>query len=254
MNGTVGSELQEARKRRQLTIDQLAARTKIAVNMLRALENNDLSRVPPGIFARGFLRAYAREVGLDPESTVVRYLDQFEPPAPPEVPARAATRPVIHRERPNGEPGWRAWMPVGIAVLAVGAVLFLLPDASPRDDAASREAGAQTQTGLADATGAGDPGSIPVATTGSGPTAAAPRPLRVQLRADGPVWVTAHADGARAIYRLMQDGEVHTLDAYSEVVVRAGDAARLTVTVNGHPRPPLGWSGEVVTRRFAPEP
>lgn len=62
-----GTRLREARKERRLTLDEVARRTKIPVGTLRAIDCNDVARLPRGIFFRGFVRAYAAEVGLNPE-------------------------------------------------------------------------------------------------------------------------------------------------------------------------------------------
>ena len=78
----IGTELREGRERRGMSLSVLAAATKISVATLQAMERGDFARLPGGVFTRGFLRAYSREVGLDPEQTVQHYLDQFEPPPP----------------------------------------------------------------------------------------------------------------------------------------------------------------------------
>src|SRR5436190_14727922 len=75
--GDVGSKLRAARERRGLSLRQIAAQTKISVGVLEALERNDISRLPGGIFSRAFVRAYAVEVGLDPEKTVRDFLGEF---------------------------------------------------------------------------------------------------------------------------------------------------------------------------------
>src|SRR5262245_33750654 len=74
----LGATLQRARQANRLTLEQLARTTKISVSNLRALEANDFDKLPASIYTRGFLRAYAREVGLDPEETVEQYLQQVE--------------------------------------------------------------------------------------------------------------------------------------------------------------------------------
>ena len=74
----VGAALRDAREQREISLDELSRTTKISVATLRALERNQIDRLPGGIFVRGFLRAYAHEVGLDVEDTVQRYLAQFE--------------------------------------------------------------------------------------------------------------------------------------------------------------------------------
>jgi cytoskeletal protein RodZ len=79
-----GSKLRDARERRGLTLRQVADRTKISVPVLEALERDDMSRLPSGIFARSFVRAYAVEVGLDADSMVRELVERFSLAAPPE--------------------------------------------------------------------------------------------------------------------------------------------------------------------------
>src|SRR5438093_5670817 len=71
-----GKKLREARERRGITLREIADTTKISVSALEALERNDISRLPGGIFSRAFVRSYALEVGLDPEETIREFLAQ----------------------------------------------------------------------------------------------------------------------------------------------------------------------------------
>ena len=66
-----------ARERRGITLRQIANATKISVGVLDALERNDISRLPGGIFGRAFVRSYAVEVGLDPEATIQDFMATF---------------------------------------------------------------------------------------------------------------------------------------------------------------------------------
>src|SRR5436190_12779362 len=75
--GDFGSRLRAARERKGVPLREIANRTKIAVAVLDALERNDISRLPGGIFSRAFVRAYANEVGLDPEVTIQEFVAQF---------------------------------------------------------------------------------------------------------------------------------------------------------------------------------
>ena len=70
-----GLHLKQARERRGISLRQIAASTKISTGALEALERGDFSRLPGGIFSRAFVRAYADEVGLDPEETVRQYTE-----------------------------------------------------------------------------------------------------------------------------------------------------------------------------------
>jgi cytoskeletal protein RodZ len=72
-----GLKMKQLREARGVTLRQIADATKISVAALDALERNDISRLPGGIFSRSFVRAYAIEVGLDPEQTVRDFLSQF---------------------------------------------------------------------------------------------------------------------------------------------------------------------------------
>jgi cytoskeleton protein RodZ len=73
----VGGKLRVARERRGISLRQISEATKISVMALEALERNDPSRLPGGIFTRAIVRAYATQVGLDPETTVREFLTRF---------------------------------------------------------------------------------------------------------------------------------------------------------------------------------
>src|SRR5919206_5131652 len=72
-----GTKMKRAREARGVSLRQIATATKISVAALEALERNDISRLPGGIFSRAFVRSYAIEVGVDPEQTVREFLAQF---------------------------------------------------------------------------------------------------------------------------------------------------------------------------------
>jgi cytoskeleton protein RodZ len=86
-----GPHLRQAREKRGMSLQQVAATTKISARVLEALERNDPSKLPGGIFSRAFVRAYAKEVGLDPEATVNRFVSAFQPDTEedaPQLPSR----------------------------------------------------------------------------------------------------------------------------------------------------------------------
>src|SRR5258708_14688867 len=72
-----GQMLREPRERQGISLRQIANATKISVSVLEALERNDISKLPGGIFGRAFVRSYAIEVGLDPEATIQDFIAQF---------------------------------------------------------------------------------------------------------------------------------------------------------------------------------
>src|SRR6478609_1737958 len=93
-----GGKLRQARERRGISLRQVASSTKIAAAALEALERNDISKLPGGIFSRAFVRSYAIEVGLDPDETVREFLERFnQDPAPTAEAAAAAAIPEEER-------------------------------------------------------------------------------------------------------------------------------------------------------------
>ena len=72
-----GPKMKRLREERGVALRDIADTTKISVSALEALERNDISRLPGGIFSRGFVRSYAIEIGLDPEQTVKDFIVQF---------------------------------------------------------------------------------------------------------------------------------------------------------------------------------
>lgn len=113
-----GLALRTTREAAGRTLRDVADVTKLGVRTLDALERNQIDRLPPGIFRRAVVRAYAREVGLDPEETLRvflgRYPDALPPPGPPQGPV--ADLPV----RPRG------WTSVILTGLAVGVIVALV--------------------------------------------------------------------------------------------------------------------------------
>ncbi len=75
--GDFGDRMRRAREARGVSLRQIADATKLSVAALEALERNEISRLPGGIFSRAFVRSYATEVGIDPEQTVREFLAQF---------------------------------------------------------------------------------------------------------------------------------------------------------------------------------
>jgi cytoskeletal protein RodZ len=123
----LGARLRRAREERNLPLKDIAARTKISAAALEALERNDLSRLPGGIFGRAFVRAYAIELGLDPDQTVTDFQVSLE-----EVERQAAERgarriEITDDDRAFLERQRRAvrLLRIGVVVFAVAAVVLL---------------------------------------------------------------------------------------------------------------------------------
>ena len=69
--------MKRLREQRGITLREIADATKLSVRTLEALERNDSSLLPGGIFSRGLVRAYAEQIGADPEATVEDFIARF---------------------------------------------------------------------------------------------------------------------------------------------------------------------------------
>jgi hypothetical protein len=145
-----GPRLRLERERRQIALSSIASNTKISAAFFEALERDDVSRWPSGIFRRSFIRAYAVAIGLDADEVTREFLERFPdpdrtfapvpaagPPAPADTPRQAAAAGLRLTLADPGLPftggsllastrnRWAAvtW-DLGV-ILVVGAALFL---------------------------------------------------------------------------------------------------------------------------------
>jgi cytoskeleton protein RodZ len=235
-----GSFLRQARERRGVTLPELAVTTKISGRVLEALERNDPSKLPGGIFSRAFVRAYASEVGLDPEAAVASFVSAFPDESGAEDMPSAAS--AVEAESFEQQ---RRVLKVAVGVLAAAAVVAVLlfvyyaafrPGARPAEPAATQSPAAETlsqapapaQSRLpepvpASATVPGEPpadGARDVAEPASGQPEAAP-PASVATQAE-----PAPAAGTPAAAARSQQGSL-------VVVLRATEACWLSILVDG---------------------
>jgi cytoskeleton protein RodZ len=71
-----GETLKRERELRQISQREIAEATKINLRYLDALERDDFRHLPGGVFNKGFVRAYAQFIGIDPETMVMAYLEE----------------------------------------------------------------------------------------------------------------------------------------------------------------------------------
>jgi transcriptional regulator with XRE-family HTH domain len=98
MAESLGARLRQQRERQQIALASIAEQTKISLSLLEGLERDDLSRWPAGIFRRAFVRAYAHEIGLEPDSVVREFLELH--PDPVEIDAAAASAQTPTSDEP----------------------------------------------------------------------------------------------------------------------------------------------------------
>jgi len=259
-----GTRLREARERKGVSLRAIADATKISVAVLEALERNDVSRLPGGIFSRAFVRSYAIEVGLDPEATIQEFVAQFPNDS---VTAGHQTSAAIEATSLDSDRriAKTFLQLLGVGVPVLGALLYFgagmrraarVPDPLPAVDAPAppQETAAPpvTRPPTPPPIPAPAPTPPPVAPEAAKPDPPADEGLTIGLLARRRCYVSATVDGRKAIEQLLPEGDHRTLDVKREMVLTAGDAAAIVLTLNGAPARPLGKNGEVVTIRINP--
>ena len=249
--GSVGARLKQVRESKRVTLRQIANTTRIAMSALDAIERDDVKKLPGGIFARSFVRAYASELKLDVEQTVADFFAQFPEPTD-------AVAPQSIESSDHGQP-WP--VPTAIArgaMLAVptlaliGWMVFGGRGATTRQEptllseripAVRPDAPAPAPThALPDVVPAG--GALPEAASAGAATA-----LTLHLTTQGECWVSIMADGREVVSRLMGAGDEEAVRAVSELRIKVGDAGVVGLRINGSPLRPLGRPGQVVSVR-----
>lgn len=273
-----GGRLRDARERRGVSLRQIANSTKISVGVLEALERNDISKLPGGIFGRAFVRSYAIEVGLDPEATIQDFIANF--PKDSVIAGHPTSDRIEDRVALEGDrrtAGTFLWMiaisvPIVVGLLYFATVGRQVPEPPPEPVAVVEkpavqepppapvpvpEAPVSTTLDSASRAAAGAPtvaaasSAAPArAATDVEPAATSGDQLTVVLTVKRPCWVSATVDGQRSIQRLLQAGERQTVTVRREMVLTAGDATAIALQFNGADARALGKAGQVVTARF----
>jgi hypothetical protein len=227
-----------------MTLTELSKRTRIKVPLLEALEQGEVEKLPRGPFRRGFARAYAIEVGLDPARLLRHFPSESSPP-------------VVTVAAPADEPGARP-SSTFVGRLALGAVIMAAAIAVPRWALNSGDASIEEPALAAVGTGGVqrvDVGGAPATSLTTQPQVTVPGPtVTLGLRAVDEVWVQADVDGQRVSYGLLPAGTEKTFVARSSLYVRIGDAGAIEYTIDGVQGAPLGPRGFVRELNLTPRP
>jgi cytoskeleton protein RodZ len=247
----IGGDLRRARIARKQSIEDISRATKINSSYVQAIENETFDRLPGGLFTRGFLRAYAREVGLNPDEIVARYRTEFEPVAPTTETADTAqphdepigsVRPAVDIEGDAARS--RQIQILQLCIILLIVALYFAVSRKPRPPQ-------QTDVKAVEPVVATSKPETPVATNGTvTPDLKLDQPLALEFRPRGPCWIEATADGKRVFGKLMDAGQQETITARDEVMLRVGDPGAFAFAINGVPGRPVGEAGVPVWVRL----
>jgi cytoskeleton protein RodZ len=239
---SIGNELRTERLRRGLTLERVAAETKIDLCYLEAMEDNRFDDLNLGsFFRRSFLRQYARILEIDENHLLSCLKEQFEtlgdslPPPKPRSPLRVP--PMI---------------PHLLLAIAALASFYMFDQNRRRLDnppALSKPKSAVLPPKvLSDHSGV----ASRAAESDVQPQQANPALVHVSITATEPVWLSVSSDGITAYKGTMETQQIKTFDSSAKLTVLAGNAEGLAVALNGKPVGRVGSRGEVVLLEFTP--
>jgi cytoskeleton protein RodZ len=231
-----GEELRRSRLVREVSLESIANATKISVRYLEALERGDFSRLPAPVFTRGFIRAYAGYLGLDPEEMVNAYLSDTA-----SAPSRAESVAGNSISRSWSRAAWL----IAAAILAVG---ILLAGAAWRFAHRTRS-GSAKPTVLPPVPVSPFIREIPPSSAVQGAGlqgGASSAPLSLSLTFQEDCWIELFGDDRLIFSGILKKGETRRFDAQNDFRLTLGNARAATVAVNGRELPPLGGAGEVL--------
>lgn len=271
-----GENLRREREMRGVTLQEISAATKISVRFLLALEEEEFTKLPGGIFTRSFIRAYAKYLGLDEERVLAEYhlVAQARPDV--DLTRLSVTNPEARREASRAPIFTLA---LAVVLLGGGYGIFRysrrastesgnIPTSAPVLPAAPSTASAGEVSAPAAAPESAQPvaegstASSPAAASSGAPTGApSPAPaslqptmpalaeaeggLVLQVAATERAWVAVDVDGKTMLQRVLNPSEIQTLKAKESFDVTTGNAQGIILTLNGETLKPLGRRGEV---------
>jgi cytoskeleton protein RodZ len=272
--GSFGDKLRREREMRGVTLDEIAESTKISRRHLESLEKEDFESLPGGVFNKGFVRAYARFLGINEDQAVADYVAvaQEAPPAENQFPLD------IHEE-PNRELNpRRSNLPLVLAVTALVGVLigysvWLRSRKVEHSDSVS------ANTPAAPAPSAPSPRAVEHQEQKAAAPAPTPAPVQpvvapvarksaedaqaarkkgaehtffIVIKAKEDAWISVIADGKTVAQGVLGQDKQKLVKAGKQIILKTGNAGGLEVSYNGRPLGPIGSESETRTLMFTP--
>lgn len=230
--GTLGSYLRAAREARGLDLRDAAQQTRISISYLKGIEDEDFSKLPGEVFVRGFLKNYARFLGLPDDEVMKRYGELSKPRSAP-ASAQAPDAPRVEQQRrepvethapgpEHAQPGRMGVEPfLWAGAVVIGLVVFII-FAMPAKRPAHKEAGSAVSK-----TTATDRVQSTLTPTGI------PAKLYLNIVALEDVWVLVRTDSSPQKKATLKKGENVTWSADERFLLSYGSVGAAKLELNG---------------------
>jgi len=271
---SIGERLRQARESQKREVSQIAEELRISARYLKAIEADDFSALPAGIFAKSFLRQYAEALGLESseiERELAKVFEQMNSPVLPSQPSLQKTYGIPPLSVPGRSRKGRSMRALAalLAVVLVCAAFYAYWLRNQEESEVARvteapEAVPPVETPpppvvVAPETPAVKPeSSVAAPAEQTPPPTATPLspgegPLRFHIRASEDTWVRVLAGGRTLFSGILGAGESRSFSGLEKAVLRIGNAGGLSITANGRTLSPVGGRGQVRVVTLTPE-
>jgi cytoskeleton protein RodZ len=239
----LGERFRAAREARGLTLSDVAEHIRIRSVYLAAIEDESWASIGAPVYIRGFLRTYARFLGLDPEEVVADF--NGEAPAPPPTAATAGpkTSYLADEQPPTRTLSPLIWAASLVAVVLIAIVVYNEATLHARQTAAALPSNTPVASPAASATALAAAASV---SPGASPLLG---PNTLEVRISAPSWLRVTVDGNVSMEGTFPAGTVRQFHG-KIAMLRIGNAGGVEIIVDGKSLGRLGSSGDVIERSF----
>lgn len=236
----LGYRLQQFRQRQGLPLEEIAARTLIPVRTLAAIEEGNRKHLPEPVYIQGFIRRYADAIGMNG----AEFASAF-PTHPIVTPPRSPWKGFSFQA--NLRPQHLYLLYIALVIGAVSGLSYLLNRSSAQTAVQPNLALPTLQSSISGQPifQAGAGGIVQPGSDSQSAPAVEKKAVRVGLTLTDQSWLRVIADGKTEFEGVLPEGTKRTWVANKQVVVRAGNAGGVLVSVNNTQAKPLGAPGSV---------
>jgi cytoskeletal protein RodZ len=242
----IGSLLRQVREKKSISMEQVAATTRIRPRLLKAIEDGKLEHLPEPIYVQGFIRRFADTLGLNGtelantfpirQTTQATKSDWKELPAAPLRPIHLYLLYII------------------LIIAAVSSLSYFINRSTVEGETpsistvqpstpAGKEVKGQPKALLQQARSPLQAKSIPFN-----------KPVQVSVTLKAESWIQVKVDGKTEFEGILPSGTQRSWTADQQLVVRSGNAGGVLASFNDAPAKPLGEIGTIKTVTFEPKP
>jgi len=262
----LGISFKSARESMNLTLEQVAAETKIGTRFLAAIETEEFHLLPGGIFSKGFVRSYAERLGIDPDKAVADFERQAN--------YREPSVESLDVSTPKPGKSSRVLYPLAIGGLLALVIGFYVATRQPTSNSVSLNKPAAKAAMPEPAPAPAEPEASalptpPVAAPVETPTPPTPNPavatalppattpkeaLDVVLQAKEQTWIKVLGDGKPVnAGEILEPGATRHYTAQTSINLILGNAGGVDIKINDRDMRPLGKSGQIREIKITPK-